>query len=190
MNKGIVTVYKKIRFRSRLEAKWARFFDLCNWNWEYEPCDFKGWIPDFALYGKNDLVYVEVKPVIVFPKDISLEIEKSGCDSEVLIVGQANPLPDIADNDKCCDYPWANATYIGWLAERADPLDEYCWAWGSAMYQKCETAELHLGFCHAVMSYHDRITGGYDGGNVNNPPYNEIQSLWAEASNKVQWRAR
>lgn len=39
---AIPTKYNGINFRSRLEAKWAAFFDLLEWNWEYEPCDFNG----------------------------------------------------------------------------------------------------------------------------------------------------
>lgn len=46
---AIPTIYKDVQFRSRLEARWAAFFDLLSWKWDYEPCDFKGWIPDFGL---------------------------------------------------------------------------------------------------------------------------------------------
>ena len=35
---AVETFYKGYRFRSRLEARWAAFFDLCKWRWEYEPC--------------------------------------------------------------------------------------------------------------------------------------------------------
>lgn len=56
---GIPTVYAGIQFRSRLEARWAAFFDQCGWRWEYEPFDLPGWIPDFMLEGR---VAVEVKP--------------------------------------------------------------------------------------------------------------------------------
>jgi hypothetical protein len=59
------------RLRSRLEARWAAFFDLVGWSWDYEPCDFDGWTPDFALYGfvresdalSRKTIYVEVKPI-------------------------------------------------------------------------------------------------------------------------------
>jgi hypothetical protein len=50
----IKTTYKSYDFRSRLEARWAVMFDLLKWKWEYEPTDFNGWIPDFAIYGKHD----------------------------------------------------------------------------------------------------------------------------------------
>ena len=34
--KAIETEYKGYRFRSRLEARWAVFFDACGVKWEYE----------------------------------------------------------------------------------------------------------------------------------------------------------
>ncbi len=46
---AIETVYKRVKFRSRLEARWAAFFDLAGLNWKYEPIDLEGWIPDFWL---------------------------------------------------------------------------------------------------------------------------------------------
>ena len=64
------TQYAGVLFRSRLEARWAAFFDLCKWKWEYEPIDFADWTPDFFLRipcghsecNKTHDVYVEVKP--------------------------------------------------------------------------------------------------------------------------------
>lgn len=53
--KAIETEYKGYRFRSRLEARWAVFFDACGVKWEYEPegYDLGGglyYIPDFLLH--------------------------------------------------------------------------------------------------------------------------------------------
>ena len=59
---NIPTIYKGINFRSRLEAKYACVFDQLGWKWEYEPVDFKGWIPDFVIRGVNP-IFVEIKPV-------------------------------------------------------------------------------------------------------------------------------
>ena len=59
---GIPTKYNHCQFRSRLEAKWAAFFDLVGWKWEYDPFDLNGWIPDFLLIGTREKVLVEVKP--------------------------------------------------------------------------------------------------------------------------------
>lgn len=57
-------------FRSRLEARWAAFFDLAGWKWEYEPIDLNGWTPDFRITfpcshsecSGNHTLLVEVKP--------------------------------------------------------------------------------------------------------------------------------
>ena len=61
--KAIPTTYAGVRFRSRLEARWAAFFDLCGWSWDYEPIDLDGWAPDFILKFPIADIYVEVKPV-------------------------------------------------------------------------------------------------------------------------------
>jgi hypothetical protein len=71
------TLYNGTTFRSRLEARWAAFFDLAGWKWQYEPLDLPGWTPDFLVEfpcshsecnppigdGKHKLL-VEVKPYL------------------------------------------------------------------------------------------------------------------------------
>lgn len=60
------TKYNGVLFRSRLEARWAAFFDLVRWRWDYEPIDLVGWTPDFWLRASaGNYVLVEVKPVHV-----------------------------------------------------------------------------------------------------------------------------
>lgn len=68
--KAIQTEYKGYLFRSRLEARWAVFFDACGVEWEYEPegydlGDGVYYLPDFLLHGVDGRgsgdVYVEVK---------------------------------------------------------------------------------------------------------------------------------
>jgi hypothetical protein len=36
------TLYNDVQFRSRLDARWACFFDQANWMWDYEPIDLVG----------------------------------------------------------------------------------------------------------------------------------------------------
>ena len=55
------TKYAGVAFRSRLEARWAAFFDLVGWAWQYEPSDDAGWVPDFMLVESS--IPVEVKPL-------------------------------------------------------------------------------------------------------------------------------
>jgi hypothetical protein len=62
--KAIETVYNGYRFRSRLEARWAVFFDAMSIKYEYEPEGFElgdgyRYLPDFYL-PDND-VWVEIK---------------------------------------------------------------------------------------------------------------------------------
>lgn len=61
--KAIPTTYNNVQFRSRLEARWAAFFDLAGIEWDYEPFDLDGWAPDFLLRTAVGHVLVEVKPV-------------------------------------------------------------------------------------------------------------------------------
>ena len=62
--KPIETVYKGYRFRSRLEARWAVFFEVAGEEWEYEPEGYDlpdgRYLPDFHLARRG--VYVEIKP--------------------------------------------------------------------------------------------------------------------------------
>jgi hypothetical protein len=60
---AIPTEYNGVQMRSRLEARWAAFFDLCGWKWSYEPFDLEGWIPDFMIETPFCEVLVEIKPV-------------------------------------------------------------------------------------------------------------------------------
>jgi hypothetical protein len=68
MIKAIETRYKGYRFRSRLEARWAVFFDALRIEWEYEkegfePPDAGYYLPDFWLPTFNGGMWAEVKPV-------------------------------------------------------------------------------------------------------------------------------
>ncbi|MHB9056231.1 MAG: PDDEXK family nuclease [Paludibacteraceae bacterium] len=79
--KSIDTLYNGNYFRSRLEARWAYFFDQLGVKYEYEPEGFESeggdrYLPDFYLpdtylrnrYGKG--VYVEIKPANYEHQDI------------------------------------------------------------------------------------------------------------------------
>lgn len=62
--KPIETVYNGYRFRSRLEARWAVFFDALGIRYEYEAEGFdiggEWYLPDFYLPEYK--LYVEIKP--------------------------------------------------------------------------------------------------------------------------------
>lgn len=61
---ALETSYEGCRFRSRLEARWAVFFDIWGVKWHYEPQGVKlpsgrCYLPDFLIDG---IGYVEIKP--------------------------------------------------------------------------------------------------------------------------------
>lgn len=62
--KAIETEYNGYRFRSRLEARWAVFFDAAGIKYEYEQegyeCDGEKYLPDFYLPDFD--IHIEVKP--------------------------------------------------------------------------------------------------------------------------------
>ncbi len=61
--KAIETIYNGYRFRSRLEARWAVFFDTLGVKWEYEGegYDLNGtwYLPDFWLPEQE--CFIEIK---------------------------------------------------------------------------------------------------------------------------------
>lgn len=84
--KAIETEYKGYRFRSRLEARWAVFFEMAGIPWEYEPEGIDlgsdgGYLPDFLIrvefigvMGEHiyrdlwDDTFIEVKPSAYYQK--------------------------------------------------------------------------------------------------------------------------
>lgn len=98
--KAIETEYNGYKFRSRLEARWAVFFDAAGIKYEYEPEGFEledgtKYLPDFYLPEYD--WYVEVKP----PRDSAVDdiIKASKFVGEkikvLLLLGNIPPETDI-----------------------------------------------------------------------------------------------
>lgn len=92
--KPIQTRYKGYHFRSRLEARWAVFFDHIGASWQYEPEGFDlgeygFYLPDFLVDG----YYVEVKPEPGFSPAFAkaLGLARHGDDAVICVGG----LPDL-----------------------------------------------------------------------------------------------
>lgn len=86
---ALQTRYAGCHFRSRLEARWAKFFDLMGIAWDYEPEVFDGptrYLPDFWLPELN--LWVEVKGSLDGLQD-----------SAEQLVAALPTLPGLADSD-------------------------------------------------------------------------------------------
>ncbi|HEV8716164.1 MAG TPA: hypothetical protein VGX03_25480 [Candidatus Binatia bacterium] len=184
---GIPTLYNNRRYRSRLEARWAAFFDLVGWQYEYEPFDLKGWIPDFLLHGAKHDVLVEVKPyteLIQFPvRQYDTALESSEVRYSLLLLG---PL-----------------ITSGWSSEL--PIIGFCCTrtryWGEAIVERLED----LGDGRGWPSRNPKdLIGIYPSGAgefaydlitdlspdlQGSLSYKEVCSWWSEAGNRVQWKA-
>ncbi len=93
--KAIETLYRGCRFRSRLEARWATFFDALGINWQYELEGFEKngekYLPDFFLPETE--TWVEVKGS---PKMLAKDGTRLGH-----LLDYGSPLPGF--DDSSCD---------------------------------------------------------------------------------------
>lgn len=175
--------YRGARFRSRLEARWAAFFDQAGWRWEYEPIDLDGWAPDFALVGAEGPLMVEVKP-IEWTNDPSnardvmrhredLEKVRAQTDREVLVLG-CYPIglpaaPTWSPPEYHLGVFWNEGTDHAVLTTNPDG------SWDIAAY---------------CGSYHNRLSGHYDGNLEPSPGANSVHHRWGEAGRLTQWKGR
>lgn len=122
--KAIETIYKGYRFRSRLEARWAVFFDALGVSWEYEPEGFEldcgsRYLPDFRLATIHGLQWVEIKGVM--PTDAetgklcALHDPKSDISFGLLMVGP----PGSHQMAYCSNF--GDMHQVHWLRAAADP---------------------------------------------------------------------
>lgn len=179
---SIPTTYNGTHFRSRLEARWASFFDLIGWTWQYEPIDLDGYIPDFVLEGVQPIL-VEVKPALSLAalELHTKKIESSGWEGEALLLGTR---PYESNEFDCAG--------LGLLGERLtqESDGEYAWA-GTVLAQ--EPRGERWDFCSDLLSFNGRMYGEYDG----NPVWLEdfpdpetvikVRALWSRAGNATRW---
>jgi len=172
---GIPTTYRGVNFRSRLESRWACFFDRIGIRWEYEPFDLNNWVPDFVLIGTSAHVLVEIKPVSSLEDPIAIKamkkIERAVGTQECLLCTYYLP---VIDGHPC----------IGWLAEH------YQGSVGWALAPFCSWSPGTIGFVHSTGILVDRISAAPAGDWKNTDPgiLEFVRQQWIVAGNTVQWQ--
>jgi len=178
VKRGIETVYRSIVFRSRAEARWAAFFDLLGWPWQYELLDLSGYIPDFIIGFDRPLLF-EVKGDVLPSDVVSSEtvrlacskVELSGWPDRALVAGSAPLL----GNDE-----WPT---LGLFAAMVDGDD----------LNGTDAALFHCLACDAPSinsaggSYRCLRCGAYDGDRYVSR-FEDANDLWANACNATQWK--
>jgi len=192
--KAIPTRYNGTIFRSRLEARWAAFFDLCDWRWDYEPLDLNGWIPDFLIEKK---LLVEIKPLVFGEEPFNVELvgDLAKClvaptNYEFLILGL---MP--VQLKSCGAYEAADGTIscIGSICYRVknDDTGLFDIVKDDALLKLTDTDKIDIG--GSYMDWGSRL--GKDHNEIIHRahkipcvPWTVIERLWREAGNLVQWK--
>lgn len=166
MVKGIPTVYKGIRMRSRLEARYAAFFDELNWPWEYEPVDLDGYIPDYIIGFEHGELLFEVKGPDEELAGAELKLELSGWQGGAIIAAGQVDGPRIG---RFLEY---DPEVILWDVARLF----YCLS--------CGAVSVHA----AAGNWKCRSCGeGRSGGNDHVGEFDPAEA-WVSATNRTQWR--
>lgn len=192
---AIPTKYSGVQFRSRLEARWAAFFDEMGWTWRYEPIDLRGWIPDFIVECPGELA-VEIKPALKLDDLYSFvdKIESSGWRSEVLLAGSGLfGIP--ADSPANGGNGFVGELALGlsgewgeWLHPGAAEL-RGGFSWAPAFAFRCKNCG-RLTFGNDLMSYRCRIGGCHDGDHfISFDSRADFENAWNNAGNAVQWKS-
>jgi len=172
------TMYRGVRFRSRLEATWAAFFDELRWQWEYEPFDLGAWSPDFLVKGAHGRdALVEIKPITEGDGDVIEKITEAAGDHGYYLL-------------LCGVAPFGQDTLelVGLLCSCCGRKRIGCWHKRSfvKLGSAYDIAFGHGGFYPGFVTGLDATDIGAPG--VHHFVGDEVMKLWAKAKNKVQWR--
>jgi hypothetical protein len=116
--RAIETVWKGYRFRSRLEARWAVFFNRVGLKWEYEPEGFDvdgvAYLPDFrVMTPQGSVCWYEIKPSYItsdrkFSSFSNAMSERDGGSSRIALLS-GDPLENT--------YPYKMCPRCGFIAK-------------------------------------------------------------------------
>jgi hypothetical protein len=172
---AIPTLYRGRMYRSRLEARWAAFFDRLGWTYEYEPLDLGKWSPDFAITAPFDAL-VEVKPFTEFDAEVAERMFDASGDPPFLLLTRVAPER------------LEGGVKIGWNAATGMPV-ALCWA------QRLNSPEFYADLTTVWMTEPPKLISAARGELTEASPFRGCSSYypdyamarWADACNAVQW---
>lgn len=175
---GIETCYRGINFRSRLESRWACFFDECGWRWTYEPFDLPGWIPDFQIEGR---ILAEVKPFTVGDEwkseaaSIGRSLRRSGRKDEVALLGVS---PRFGDREADA----YGTVFLGWITDEAGEVDS------AALMFDGETRTTDVSAVNGRRGDRLGLVNAPKGKFIRRPmPEVNAYDKWTESCNSTRW---
>lgn len=192
---AIPTKFKGVQYRSRLEARWAAFFDSLCWDFEYEPTETNGYVPDFLIHGPNSFL-VEIKPARTWAEYWGpIEKIERGLkdtrwqDSEVLILGE-HPVISY-DEFRAAPKKWGVGEVHG---VRPFGLIREYWGdddgaeWSPGTWMKCRGCYLTVA-TSIEGSFAGRPCGHHEGDHLcGRVTWGGIKSVWDTAGNLTQWK--
>ena len=175
---AIPTKYNGVQFRSRLEARWACVFDALKIEWQYEPFDLKGYIPDFIIKDIiRKSVLIEVKPStqIIDLLRFTEEIGKVWDGAAAIVTG----AHEVDDGYYCVGIGRESGHQKHWMQF----VYEFCHACGK--YQPSFMSGHDSSYVRAGCYYCGDVNGNQDGSGGDN-----FLKIWNEAGAKVQWHGK
>lgn len=149
--KAIQTFYKGYKFRSRLEARWAVFFDALGLKWEYEPegyelPDGSWYLPDFRINSKYS---IEIKPLSCFKEAKKPSAYMAG----TMRSGQGWRGVGVTDRENRTASRHENEDFFAWSSQS---LFDYLGPSAISCDHGCSHGEPHLSF--SCGEYFDKST--------------------------------
>jgi hypothetical protein len=173
---AIPTLYRGRMYRSRLEARWAAFFDRLGWTHEYEPFDLGKWSPDFAIKEPFDAL-IEIKP-ITEPYHELFERVCSASKGPTFVFGVS---PWVNEGTNC----WVT---LGWWAASYQPA-------GIIWVRHDDRPGMYADLFSTTNPPDTWVTATKSSGPASEWPegwsYEDYtMALWSDACNAVQWEPK
>jgi hypothetical protein len=161
----IETVYRGCRFRSRLEARWAVFFQTLGVRWEYESQGFKlsngeWYLPDFRVQLVDTLLWCEVKPTgqktDLFSRFFNDLFPGDKCPDGSVCAIVLREIPDPNDIDEACFHLGWDEPYHFCICPKCSAVGFEYNGWSERIRCGCPDKEQH----HSTAD-HPRILSAY-----------------------------